>query len=399
MAKSITATIPSSSVAKISKKFDRISRKALKFGVKIPTISFGEPHKIEVPIIIDGLSTGKNATITVVEVTVNMPERIVSLGGWEVLAAIDITAEGNVVRTLTETELPEWFATVPGTRCDHCHTQRQRQYLVAVRNPAGEIKIIGRSCSADYIGLDVNHLLGWHAALADAFDIDTTSVDFDDIASGRCDLSTLQLVQAAAVSIARYGYRRTLDAGRSTRDHAIRLLAGRLDEDDYKPLPRKPVDAGDVLAWAQGLAGHNDFERNMRIVASQPTVSHRHVGIACWLAEAYQRHLTELANKPEPKPEPEPEQVPVVEGRYEIVGTIISLKCVETAYGESWKMLVEAESDKGGVFRVFGTYPKALDDADADRGDKVRFTAQVTRSGKDESFGFFKRPTGAVVAA
>lgn len=80
---------------------------------------------------------------------------------------------------------------------------------------------------------------------------------------------------------------------------------------------------------------------------------------------------------------------PVVEGRIEITGKVLTVKVVDNMYGRTVKMLVG--DDRG--FKVWGTRPDSL--WQADKGARVSFTAAVTKSDKDESFGFYKRPTKA----
>ena len=99
---------------------------------------------------------------------------------------------------------------------------------------------------------------------------------------------------------------------------------------------------------------------------------------------------------------------PLVEGRREVVGEVLGTKVQDGFYGDALKMLVR--EDDGN--KVWGTVPQALldqvyemdkDDDDFDGtkkllpGKRVRFTALVLRSDRDEHFGFFKRPTKAEV--
>lgn len=86
----------------------------------------------------------------------------------------------------------------------------------------------------------------------------------------------------------------------------------------------------------------------------------------------------------------EPEATAVIEGRIKITGKVVTIKWQDSAYGGSLKMLVL--DDRG--FKVWGTVPSALD---AERGQMVAFTATVKASGDDETFGFYKRPSGAVL--
>lgn len=97
---------------------------------------------------------------------------------------------------------------------------------------------------------------------------------------------------------------------------------------------------------------------------------------------------------------------PVPTGAVEITGRIVSARFQESIYGEMIKCLVE--TDEG--WRVWGTMPKAIDEAMAndegvaiqfdqlaDYNLRVRFTATVEQSDDDPTFGFFKRPRKAEV--
>lgn len=97
--------------------------------------------------------------------------------------------------------------------------------------------------------------------------------------------------------------------------------------------------------------------------------------------------------------------VPVVEGKQQITGEVLSTKWQDSDYGSTLKMLVK--DDRG--FKVWGSVPASLNTSNynpetgddtsvrAERGDRVAFSASVEKSGTDESFGFFKRPTKGVI--
>lgn len=84
---------------------------------------------------------------------------------------------------------------------------------------------------------------------------------------------------------------------------------------------------------------------------------------------------------------------PVPEGRMVIEGEVVSTKWQDSDFGGSLKMLVRL----GNGSKVWGSVPSSLQamEQEITRGDTVRFTATVTRSDRDESFGFFKRPAKA----
>lgn len=88
---------------------------------------------------------------------------------------------------------------------------------------------------------------------------------------------------------------------------------------------------------------------------------------------------------------------PVVEGRIQVSGTILGFKEVECprfsyySSGIAWKMIIR--DDRG--FKLYGTMPSAV--SSDDRGKHITFTATVEKSGRDEFFGFFKRPAKVAV--
>ena len=131
--------------------------------------------------------------------------------------------------------------------------------------------------------------------------------------------------------------------------------------------------------------------------------------------------------------------VPETDKRVTVEGEVLAVKSQESAYGTQWKMLVKVEARDGGFFKLWGTIPASVSDAaiaeedaryeahqadyeaaveaigpDTPRSDwpnpkpferrglrdimvgrTVRFVARVTRSDRDESFGFWSRPTKA----
>lgn len=118
---------------------------------------------------------------------------------------------------------------------------------------------------------------------------------------------------------------------------------------------------------------------------------------------------------------------PVVEGRIEITGEILSTKVVENDFGTSFKIVVK--DDRG--FRVYGSLAKSLVDffvdefnekhndpyaygysvwfegssnettigLDGIKGRRITFSATVEASNDDKGFGFFSRPTKAAPIA
>lgn len=98
---------------------------------------------------------------------------------------------------------------------------------------------------------------------------------------------------------------------------------------------------------------------------------------------------------------------PVVEGKGSIQGEIITVKYQDSQYGGAWKMLVKDDRN----FKVWGSIPAAIftqQEAEVEEGvnpavealvgRKVSFNASaVEASDDDKTFGFFSRPTKAIL--
>lgn len=98
------------------------------------------------------------------------------------------------------------------------------------------------------------------------------------------------------------------------------------------------------------------------------------------------RHEAKLAEAAKP----EAEKVPVLEGKVQITGEVKSVKWYDSDFGGSLKMLVL--DDRG--FKVWGTVPSSLPNCET--GDRVVFSATVTRKDGEIDFGYFKRPTKGI---
>ena len=83
--------------------------------------------------------------------------------------------------------------------------------------------------------------------------------------------------------------------------------------------------------------------------------------------------------------------VPVGE-RITIRGEIVSTRAETRTFGYRTQGVMKMLVKHADGWKVWGTMPAALA---ASRGDTIEFTAAVTRSDRDEKFGFFSRPTNA----
>lgn len=178
--------------------------------------------------------------------------------------------------------------------------------------------------------------------------------------------------------------------GRATADFQRLRKQAQLDREAQKI--RKAIDefvaANPDLAWMDRngevpeIVANNSFvldvARKLRLYGS---LSERQV-------EAVRRSIASAIERQAQREQDAVEHpaAPVVEGRTQITGEVLSTKAQYSDYGMTIKMLVR--DDRG--FKVWGTIPSQIS---VEKGSRVQFTATVTKSNDDEAFGFFKRPT------
>jgi hypothetical protein len=213
---------------------------------------------------------------------------------------------------------------------------------------------------------------------------------------------TVDFVAAARAAVVAAGWvKASAYDRRTTRDLTSEVLFGRkIDPRDTEAVEARELFladetrafAADAIAWAAAIEPRSDFDHNLQAVASSETIGSRGYGIAAYLPVAFARHLdAEAAKVAEAKAAEAGEIEPVPTGRVVITGEVVGVSERYSDYGVTYKLTVR--DDRG--FKVWVTRPAAI--SDADRGDRVTFTATVEPSSDDEFFGFGKRPTKASV--
>lgn len=115
------------------------------------------------------------------------------------------------------------------------------------------------------------------------------------------------------------------------------------------------------------------------------------------IVKAYERD-----NRP---PEPEEVKGTIVEGRQVITGKVVAVKLHDSQFGETWKVTVKDDQNRcywGTVpTEIWRGIPYNYDETHAGTllrlAPVITFTATVTVSDRDPSFGFYKRPAKASI--
>jgi len=243
------------------------------------------------------------------------------IAGWDFLAVIEPLEGGNLLRQVpgaivAEGELLPWRQ--GALHCDHCRSARHRRETFILRadhaigpDAPPAYKQVGRNCLCHFLGgISADSIiarLGWRLLVVHA-----AGDEWDG--TGGCGGRAMETHDpeeflAWCVSIARNdGFITRAQAKQrevaSTSELVLRLLGNppgdpqarakwMADRERLFPTDEDGVRGGATLAWARGLPGHNDYARNLQLVASQRLVKHDHAGILASAVQAYARELGE----------------------------------------------------------------------------------------------------------
>jgi hypothetical protein len=397
-------------VERLQEKMAKLNKRAEKLGTApITLIDSGETEKKRFPTgqMIMTLDSAPNEVPVYVTVTMHyviLNGETPKLNGWEFLATLEHDPAGTVIRntpSFYEREIDtSAYRNADPSNCEHCGLSRQRKDTYLVYNEeTDEMKQVGSNCLADFTGFNnperfakmMEHLSLFFATLEDE-DLDWSSggmrlpVEYDLVdwmAHVNLEIRTNGWIS---------GKKAWEEGGQSTKARADWNFFERKAE--YKVLPEAEdyEAAKAVIEWVRNEFDKedlNDYEHNLKIAFADDTLPVRQFGIS---ASAYaamnnwrKRKDQEQAEKPE---------TPLKEGRYEMVGEVVSTewRLNQFGYGDDTVLKMTVRLEDGN--KVWGTVPASLGYDDL-VGKMIQFTAKVQP--KSEHFGFFSRPTKASI--
>ena len=317
-------------------------------------------------------------------------ERPVLSGGWQVVASVEHFPTGNIVSVApyAREHAPTDLLNAPAT-CDHCGHNRARKFTIVIRDEAGVIHRVGKSCLRDFTGHDL-------PAVWETFDDDLSEWSDDYRSSSKGASHSLTLIVALSFAcIEAHGWRSSTDAegnrveGITTRMRVDNALRPSNPDEIIKFTSEHYERAVLAIEWVSATTDESGYLANLRSVVLAGVTDSKRMGLLVSLARAYDKHLEHAERKAEREQERANEvRVPCPIGRVTVVGKVVSVDSKDTDFGTRYVMTVRDDSG----FTVWGSQPSALDPS---VGDRIEFTASIERSDRDECFGFYKRPSKA----
>lgn len=383
-------TIDSTQLAWVQEHLASLEKRAAKMGVQPPRLEIVACREEEV-------TTNEIFGITVKRsfYDVILHEAVVMFDGWTFVACIDHTSGVvHTSRNAPEGTVAQYQQVKPV--CDHCGRKMPRAKTIIVEHEDGTRKQVGSSCMKQFI-------VGFPSLSSALFRFLDDAV-FDEEKMPGLGLVTLEetdplsFIAVANAVVRALGWAPASFESRATKEIVKDLMFGKPSKEDRETLYRD-VNVGlddyaaaeKLIAWVQDRPAVSDFDLNLRAAATAPLVA-KNAGILAFLPEAFRReHEQKVVEATQ-------EAGPVAacpNGRETVDGVVLSIKSYESDYGIQYKMTVL--DDRG--FRVFGSVPSSLRyESSFEIGVRIKFSGDLTRSDDCASFGFFKRPTKAVMS-
>lgn len=229
------------------------------------------------------------------EVTLNRPT--ITVGDWQFVAAHELTAQGTIISHYAHGHDE---VTVNGTVCDHCGTNRRRQKLYTVIDPAtGKTMQVGSGCLQLFLGMKPEGLWALELEVIDpehafrgdddgwAQTAERNAFDGDDLL-----LATMRQITKDGgefTSRSRAGLYHTATIDKVLPDFSV------LTEDAATTDERAEIEA--ITEWIENLdTSDNDYARNLKAGLTRDedghvVVSRKHAALVASAISSHRSHI------------------------------------------------------------------------------------------------------------
>ena len=300
-------TIALSNLDTIEKRIASANKRAAKIGQTGYTITTSPAAPLPVyPEVEDGyiFAGPKPEPLYYVEqVQITITGLIPKLGDWDVIATLTNDPHAGVVSaTFPGVDVDLSTIRIDSTDCDHCKTNRQRKTTYVLRDQAGNLIRVGKTCLTLFTGVLVSPFESFPRK------IDAELQEMIGMyGSGDSAFSTSQIIRLAVGAVTRHGFVSSTAArddytltstaervrcalGRSTSDQAAR--AAFLASAD-------PTRVTAIIDYARSLPADptSEYMTNLIACCTPDLVSWKNIGIVVSVVSNYDRHIARLAKE------------------------------------------------------------------------------------------------------
>lgn len=323
-----TYTIPENVRQNIQKIVAGYQKKANRYGFPL-SVTFGDPYVKEFPIYVhDHLVREKVQTMPFEVFDLTIESEIIRKGDYQVIARIEHLADGNVVKTFSDTDRLAW-ATI-GARCQHCGKNHGQKVTFIVRDAAGKEKQVGRTCLKDYCGIDPQNVGRYNELVEILLDAQADRYDFEKH-EVPVAIRTMKALALAVMLQRTKGFRSSKETG-SNKEALASLMAQEENapEKDYEQAEAisKAIDEMDVdTAFDANL-------NNVKTLLKYGFCKASDFGYIAYAPRAFQVYMERLERKKAREAEKAVERISEYVGE---IGQRMTVEVKEVALVTSWE--------------------------------------------------------------
>lgn len=280
-----TLSVPAMNLGNLTKRLDKLARKANKYGTAPIGYSIGETYIKETSIYIDNKPKKIETEFADITVWGDAPK----YGDHRFLARVELNDGENIVSNIAGKELNERFRFMV-SECDHCGHNRVRKDVYVFENESGEQIAIGKTCLRDFTGCDNPLEITSRAIFLQ--DIKTAiNEEFNSFGGGYGNsyFSVLEVLVYAAANVRESGWVSKAMAMNSY-DESIMTTYDRVMLDLFPTPKRKPIEtiqadndiASETIKYFRELeydAKLGDYINNLRVIMKSDTVKRDHIAL------------------------------------------------------------------------------------------------------------------------
>lgn len=299
----------------LAKRLNRLNVKLTRIGM--PLIRFTVPGFTDKP---DTQNADKLVRHYNVVVECDAPV----CNGWEFVATIVHTEEGNIFRAVPGYEVPKAYRECP-TYCEHCKTNRQRNDTYIVRHTDGRTMQVGSSCLEEFLGHSAGIVTKAAQHILNAYDVCEAAQKPEWLGGKaaptvfRLDLETFlgyvaavvlqqgqyvtrkmameqqgRVTSTASAALDGMNKRRTIEVtpeaeklAIDAREYVLKKYSAAIDDPDG--MSDDAVRDMIIGSFKKANTKLSDFEHNLLSCARSEAIEPRLCGIAAYIVETYRR--------------------------------------------------------------------------------------------------------------
>ena len=222
-------------------------------------------------------------------------EGIVAFEGWNFIARIDHLNSGNIIKTISDIEIPSKYWHTEGY-CDHCNTNRPRKTTYLVEKN-GEFYQLGKDCVALYTnGLDIQDVC-WISDFISSLDEEEEEYIEDKVNLNSITYYEVKEVLCYAISVIdRYGYVKKKDSDGNLNSNSTFKKVLDAISDRKEDASMYASEAESIIDWVRNSTSTGNYINNLRVIIEEKYITEDNIPLLVSLVPTYRKETASIPN-------------------------------------------------------------------------------------------------------